>query len=198
MMRAIADKSFGVKEARSKSDGEYTTSLGDVASLVNEAAIAQAVDFRSKYGKHADTSDNDQYKDVLQAFGAIRCSDAGAVNLFAEAVLLIEDAVDSDGYVIKLLSATNNRGNLLLRHAVNNARQMIESNKKTAEIKETLEEVDVDKVDAVSVKDMSAAAKAAYHYKLMAAYPDAGDVVNEFRALLANKALENVKPVKVD
>lgn len=192
MLRAIADRSFGVKEARAMADGEYTSSLGEVATLVNEAAIKRAVEFRAKYGKHADTYDKDQYAEALGAFGATRCSDAGAVNLFAEAVMKADEAVDSgDDYAAKVNSMISTRGNLLMRHAVTNAKTMIDQNAKTAEIKETVEAMDTDTVDTVALKDMSAMAKAAYHYKLIAGYADAGDVWNELKALCANKALEN-------
>ena len=198
MLRNIAKRAFGIDEAVAKADGEFTTSLGDLAMLVDEAALAKAVDFRAKYGKHADTYDKDQYKEALTAFGATRCSTAGAVNLFEDAVEKLQAAVDSDDYAGKINSLMGTRGNLLIRHAASNARTMIDQNQKAVAIKDTLAETDVDKIDTVSVKEMNALAKAAYHYKLIAAYADAGDVWAELRGLAANKALENAKPIKAD
>lgn len=202
MLRVIAKKFFGIDEALAKADDAWVVGLGDLAAMVDESGLKKAVNFRSLYGKSANTYDKDEQAAAHAAFGALLCTTDGE-GLFADAVEKVVEAAEAgDGYAEKMVSATGTRGNALLRAAAANCKSFVDSNAKSREVREALENEAGEEGEAPATIDpntfvgMDAVEAAAKVYLMLCGHPKAGDVYSKFKDMCAHKEPENRKKVQ--
>ena len=197
MLRLIAERGYGIEAATDPA----VMSLEQLVEAVDDAAAAKAAEFRVEYGKSVNTYDKVQYDYALKTYGRVWCS-RGGHSLFAEAVGEVlriaeleqktgDDAVENTLTAINALFYKNLMMKKVLASATAHT-NMLDTEKTNRNMFKELEE-DAPTIAPKELKRMSersALAFAGDEYKRIESRPDAIQIWNHLKSLVAQEGFK--------